>query len=269
MSFVEIKDLTVKYGEKTVFAALDLSIERGEIFCLIGPNGCGKTTLQHTLLQLIKPFSGEIFVDGRAASSYKTRQMASKIAFVPQSHARTFPYQTVDVVAMGSLRTRGIFGSDEQGSTEKAREIMEALGIGQLADVPYTTLSGGELQMVMIARALCQESEMLVLDEPTAHLDIGKAQEILRTISRINREEKKTILIASHDLNQPLYFEDEGNPVRMALMNEGRISQVAGPRELLESEAPKKLYGVDSRVLSVDAGGKKRHFLVTWKEADG
>jgi len=267
MSYVEIKNLSFRYQQKEVFSQLNLQVERGEIFCLVGPNGCGKTTLQSCVLNLAAPCEGEILVDGKALASYKEKDLAGKMAFVPQKHNPTFPYQVVDVVAMGSLRTRGLFGGHEGASRQRALEILKELGMEDLWNRPYTALSGGQMQMVMIARALCQDSEMMVLDEPTAHLDLGKSIDILEIIGEINKAKGTTIFMATHDFNQPLYFEDQGNPVRMALMHEGRISKIDTPAALLNSGAPELLYGVKSQVLQVE-GKTSHHFLATWKERE-
>ena len=264
MTYLKIRDLSFAYQKKPIFSSLNLDVTRGEIFCLVGPNGCGKTTLQHCILNLLQPSAGEILVDGKMLASYSERELAKKMAFVPQSHTPTFPYLTADVVAMGSLRKRSFFGGSENISRKEAVSILEELGIGHLSEKPYTALSGGEMQMVMIARALCQDSEMLILDEPTSHLDIGRSQDILHTISRINKERKTTIIIATHDFNQPLFFQDQKNPVRMALMNEGHISDIDNPLSLLSKDTLGDLYGIKSQVITVDTN-PERHFLAIWK----
>ena len=265
MNYMEIRNLAFHYGEKTVFSSVNLEVRRGEIFCLVGPNGCGKTTLQHCILNLLQPQEGEIRIENREIHSYRERELAAKLAYVPQSHTPTFPYLTLDVVAMGGLRSHSLLGGNDRENRDRAMELLTELGIGQLAQVPYTTLSGGEMQLVMIARALCQNSDMLVLDEPTAHLDLGRSQDILSTIARINRQKGITILMATHDFNQPLFFEDIGNAVRMALMSDGEIRRVETPSILLNSDTLKDIYDIHSRVIEVDTG-RVRHFLVTWKD---
>lgn len=265
MSYLEVRDLSFTYQKKPVLSSLNLEVNQGEIFCLVGPNGCGKTTLQHCILNLTKPTSGDILVKGRSLKSYSERELAAIMAFVPQNHVPTFPYQTVDVVAMGSLRKRNLLGGGERASREYAYTILEELGIGHLADTSYTALSGGEMQMVMIARALCQDSEMLILDEPTAHLDVGRSQDILKTISRINLERGITIVMATHDFNQPLYFQDQGNPVSMALMKQGQISKIDRPMDLMNQDTLGQLYGIKSQIIQLEAD-RLRHYLAIWKE---
>lgn len=264
MSFLEIRDLAFSYGHKPIFHDLNLRVEKGSVFCLVGPNGCGKTTLEHCLLGFLSPASGSILVDGQVLSSYRRRELAAKMAYVPQNHSRTFPYRTLDVVVMGALRRRGMLGGDSKADEKLARQVMEELEIGHLAEVEYTTLSGGELQMVLVARALCQESNMIVLDEPTAHLDIKKSQIILQYISQFSLQQGKTILLSTHDFNQPFYFQDMGNQVQMALMNHGVLSRSAAPGDLLTAELLEETYQVKSRIFEMDADGRKRHYLAVW-----
>ncbi|MDD6073829.1 MAG: ABC transporter ATP-binding protein [Clostridium sp.] len=263
MSWLEVRDLEFSYGNKKVFEKVHLDVRPGQIFCLVGPNGCGKTTLQHCLLGFLKPEKGSIRIDGRPLLSYSVRERAGYAAYVPQNHVCAFPYRALDVVAMGSIRGKGPFDLSLRGGERLAKKIMEQIGILELAEKEYTSLSGGELQMVLIARALCQQSDMLVLDEPTAHLDAARSQELLFLLSELAKR-GKTILIATHDFNQPLFFEDEGNQVRMALMAGGRISDSDLPRRLLESGAADRIYGVHSRVAEL-AADKPRHYFITWK----
>lgn len=266
MSWLSVQDLSFGYGKKPIFEHLDLEVEKGQIFCLVGPNGCGKTTLQHCILNFLRPQSGKILLDGRAVNGCRERELAEKMAYVPQNHTRSFPYLTIDVVSMGSLRRHGILGIAGEAERELARQVMEQLHIGHLAESDYTSLSGGELQMVLIARALCQQSEMIILDEPTAHLDIKKSQDVLAYISSFSKEKGKTILLATHDFNQALYFQDEGNDVRMALMNEGRLSPGEAPRKLLSSSLLEEIWHIGSRILEVEAEGRKRHYLALWNK---
>lgn len=264
MSFLEIEGLTFSYGAKPVFSDLNLRVEEGGIFCLVGPNGCGKTTLEHCILGFLMPEKGKILVAGRELSAWRQRELAARMAYVPQNHTRTFPYRTLDVVAMGALRRGSLLGGYSRAEEEQARQVMEELEIGHLAEVEYTTLSGGELQMVLVARALCQDSDMIVLDEPSAHLDIKKTQAILRYISRFSRERGKTILLSTHDFNHPLYFQDAGNRVQMALMNRGVLSESAAPMDLLTEELLSETYQVKSRIIPVEADGHRRHYLAVW-----
>jgi len=267
MSLLEIDDLAFAYGSKPVFQSVGFQVDPGQIFCLVGPNGCGKTTLVHCILTHLKPQAGRILLDGRDIGEYPTRELAGRIAYVPQNHVRSFPYRAVDVVAMGRTREQGFLGSNGDHLAE-AEAAMERLGIGHLAQTEYTTLSGGELQMTLIARALVQASDILVLDEPTAHLDVRRAQDVLSVLAQAARDQGKAVVLSTHDFNLPLNLQDEGVDVRMALMDSGHLSDVATPLELLASDWLKAIYDVESRVLEVPTD-PTRHFLAVWSETKG
>ena len=267
MSLLEVKNLSFAYGNKPVFEDVSFSVERGQIFCLVGPNGCGKTTLEHCILTHLKHQHGEILVDGRDVATFSTRELAAQIAYVPQNHVRSFPYRTVDVVAMGRTRQQRFLESSA-GSTELARETMEQLGIGHLAETEYTTLSGGELQMALIARALVQESTILVLDEPTAHLDVKRTQDVLQLLAKLARDNGKTVLLSTHEFNHPLMLQDEGVDVRMALMENKRLSEAGTPLDVLSSDSLQEIYGIQSRVVEVETD-PVRHFLAVWNDKSG
>ena len=264
MSLLEVRDLSFAYDAKPVFDDVSFTVERGQVFCLVGPNGCGKTTLLHCILAHLKPQHGEIHIDGTSLASLSQRELAAQVAYVPQTHTRVFPYRTIDVVAMGRTRQQRFLESGA-GSLDYARTIMQKLGIEHLADVEYTTLSGGELQMALVARALVQESKILVLDEPTAHLDVRRAQDILLLLASLAKDDGKTIVLSSHDFNQPLMLEDEGADVRMALMENGQLSDASTPLELLSSDCLNRTYGIESQIVELPTN-PVRHYLAVWNE---
>lgn len=264
MSLLEVRNLSFAYASKPVFEEVSFTVEQGQVFCLVGPNGCGKTTLEHCLLGHLKVKQGEILINGKNITTFDTRELAAQISYVPQTHTRVFPYRTVDVVAMGRTRRRKFL---ESGTSDVgfAREIMRELGIDHLAEVEYTTLSGGELQMVLIARALAQESKILVLDEPTTHLDVRKAQDILLLLASLAQEAGKTIVLSCHDFNQPLMLEDKGVDVRMALMDDGHLSIAGAPLEMLSSNQLNRIYDIESQIIELPID-PPRHYLAVWSD---
>ena len=266
MSLLEVQSLSFAYGDAAVFSDVSFAVEAGQILCLVGPNGCGKTTLEHCALGHLKPKAGSVRILGRENRTYAPRELASLLAYVPQNHVRTFPYRTVDVVAMGGTHGRRLLDL-RSPDTSAALACMERLGIDDLAERPYTTLSGGELQTVLLARALVQRSRILVLDEPTAHLDPRRSLSFLKTLGRLAREEGQTILLTTHDVNQPLLLSDEGAQVRMALMSQGRLSEARTPLEILSSDVLDRMYGISSRLLTV-AADRPRHYLAAWMEEE-
>ena len=263
MSLLEVRSLSFAYGSKPVFSEVSFSLEAGQIFCLAGPNGCGKTTLLHCVLSHLKPHSGTVQIEGKNVSAYSDRALAEKLAYVHQTHVTSFPYTVLDVVAMGRIRNHRWPGCDEEDRLA-AKNCLEKLGIGHLGDSPYTTLSGGELQTVLLARAIVQNARILLLDEPYSHLDLKRSLELNRQLTALAKEQNTAVLLTSHDLNRPLELMDAGADVRMALMENGNLSQAATPDVILSSDLLKQLYGVESRLLAISAD-RERHYLAVWK----
>ncbi len=264
MSLLDVRNLSFAYGGAPVFSDVSFSLDAGEIFCPVGPNGCGKTTLLHCILGHLRPSSGAVTLAGRPLSGYRPRELAALLAYVPQTHTRAFPYRAVDVVAMGRTRFHGPLPGGPDDALA-ALSYMKKLGIAALAERPYTTLSGGELQTVLLCRALAQESRILVLDEPTAHLDPRRAALLLKRLAALSKSEGIAVILTAHDVNHPLLLADEGARVGMALMDRGRLSETTDPVALLSSDALQKTYGLSSRLLSVPAD-RERHFLAAWME---
>lgn len=264
ISILEVEKLSFSYGSKPVFSDISFQIEKGELFCLAGPNGCGKSTLLHCILGHLKYQSGDVLINNRSIRLYSPEKLADRLAYVPQNHTRSFPYRVLDVVTMGQVRNKSLF-SRKNKREDLALAILEELGVSHLAEEEYTMLSGGELQMVLIARALCQDSDILILDEPTAHLDIKRTQCILNFLFRFAREKEKSVIISTHDFNHPLQFEDMGANIKMALMDHGKISRVGTPLSLLSSDSLEQMYQIKSCIVQAGDEGK-RHYIVTWSD---
>ena len=211
---IEVKDLSFFYGEKKVFEDLTLEIKRGEVFCLLGPNGCGKTTLIDCLMALHRPSAGSIDLCGRPLSGYKRHEIAQKVAFVPQIHSPSFPYTVKEVVLMGRTAYTGAFSAPGKKDEEIAIEAIGRVGMLSFADRAYTSLSGGEMKLVLLARALGQESDVIIMDEPTAHLDFRNELLFLETIGELVRKNGISVLIATHSPTHAFYFEGLGIPAR-------------------------------------------------------
>ncbi len=238
------------YGKDWVFREVSLDVKRGEILCLMGRNGCGKSTLLDSILGLHTLQTGNIYVDGAAVSSYKPRKLAQKMAYVPQVHDRSFPYKVSQVVLMGRTAYVGEFGAPDEEDKQIVKRVMERVGISHLADRPYTQLSGGEMQMVILARALAQESPFILMDEPTAHLDFLNEMMFLEILTGVVKEEKKTILMATHSPNQAFYLERSGIPVRVALMKDGTLEAIGEPAGILNAEMIRRVYQVEGKILT-------------------
>lgn len=243
-----ITDLVFRYGDKAVLQGLSLGLAAGRFHGLLGPNGCGKTTLFKTLIGLIRPLAGEVWVDGRRLAGLPVREIAAHIAYVPQQHAPTFPFRVFDVVMMGRQARKGLLSAPGERDRKRTREVLAQVGISDLADADYSRISGGQRQLVMIARALAQDTRMLVLDEPTASLDYGNQVRIIGEIARLARAGYGVVL-STH--NPDHAFAVAG---RVALMHDGGIMAAGRPQEVLVAERLSEVYGVSMSIRRLEGG---------------
>lgn len=247
---VEVKDVAFSYGDKAVFSGLSFKVEKGQVFCVMGPNGCGKTTLLDCILGLLKTERGDIFIDGINISKLKPKQLAKKIAYIPQLHQRTFPYTVMEIVLMGRAHNTSLFSAPSSSDQRIAEQALEKVGIKHLADKPYTQISGGECQLAMVARALAQQPDIIVMDEPTSHLDFKNELIMLETIADLVRDNNITIIMATHFPNHAFYLETNRIPVTLALMNKGMFERIGRPVEVLKEDNIKSIYGIAAKVIS-------------------
>ena len=246
MSLVQVINAAFNYGDQNIFRDISFEVSRGEIFCLLGPNGSGKTTLLDCVLGTNKLESGNIKVHGKSITSYNPRKLAQQISYVPQRHECAFPYRVMDVTLMGRAAYTGIFSAPSKNDREIAHNALKQTGIYHLRRRPYTQLSGGELQLVMIARALAQNTSLIVMDEPTAHLDFRHELVVLETIMNLVREKEISVLMATHFPNHAFYFEDNNIKINIALLKDGQFIARGAPREILNEKRIEELYGVKS-----------------------
>jgi iron complex transport system ATP-binding protein len=235
MSFAAEK-LAFGYPGRTVGDGVSIQVVPGEALALLGPNGGGKTTLLKTMLGLLKPHAGVVNLDGRSMTSLSVAERARRIGYVPQAHAGTFAFAVRDVVLMGRTAHHGLFASPTAADRAIAEEKLSILGVPHLADQPYTMISGGERQLVLIARALAQQPRYVVLDEPTASLDFGNQGKVMAQIQALTGQ-GLGVLFTTHDPNQALRFADH-----VALLGEGRMLAAGAPRDVLTAEALSALY---------------------------
>jgi iron complex transport system ATP-binding protein len=224
-------------ARRFAFDGLSFTVDTGEILGVIGPNSAGKTSLLRLLTRVLTPSRGEILVGGRRVADLAHWELARQVAVVPQEAPRPFPYTVEQLVLMGRYphAPRRYFESREDAAA--ARAAMEATGTLALAPLPLEQLSGGERQRALLARALAQEPRLLVLDEPTSHLDLRYQAETAELLRRLNREGAVTILLVSHDLNLAAELCD-----RLLLLHEGRIARLGTPGEVLEPSALEQVF---------------------------
>jgi len=219
------------------------AIPRGSLTGLLGPNGCGKTTLLKLLSGVLRPQRGTIALDGRPLSGIPRRELACHVAVVPQETHPAFDYTVLEMVLMGRHPHLGAFQLEGPSDLAIARDALSATGTLDLAERPYMTLSGGEKQRVVIAGALAQSPDVLLLDEPTASLDLGYQLEVATLLSRLNGERGVTMVLATHDLNLAASLCDT-----LVLMRGGRVLSQGPTRDVLTGAAIRQLYDVDADV---------------------
>lgn len=254
MSLLEVKNARFCYDEREIFRDIEFSVEPGRIYCIFGPNGCGKSTLLECILGLLPLKEGQIRLNGSPIESLNPKELAKKIAYVPQIHEKSFPYTVQEFVLMGRTAHGNMLTSPGQKDLPIVEEALESLGMIDYKDRPYTQLSGGELQLVMLARAIVQQTPVIVMDEPTSHLDFKNDLIILETISRLVTEKKLSIVMATHSPNHGFYFEYHELPVEVLLMGE-RGKLIRGkPSEVFTEDTMRRVFEMESRVIACQTG---------------
>jgi iron complex transport system ATP-binding protein len=240
---LEADRLAFAHGAVPVLDEVSLAVEAGELLGVIGPNGAGKTTLVRLLCGVLAPARGEVRLAGRPLAAYPRRELARRLAVVPQDPVVDFPFTALEVVLMGRAPHLPALGFPGARDLALARAAMAELGVAALEARPIDRLSGGERQRVLLARAFAQEPEVLLLDEPTTHLDLRHATELLELVAELNREAGLTVAAALHDLTSAaLYFD------RVAFLRAGRV-ELAGPPDEVVSEATiRAVFGAEVRV---------------------
>jgi len=239
---LSVENLLFQYPGVPVLRDISFDLPSGDFLGLLGPNGCGKSTLLRLLDRILIPQRGSITLNGLPLSAYSRRDLARRIAYVPQDTLWVFPYTVLEVVLMGRSPHVGRSGFENQHDLEIARQMMRLTDIDHLADKLITAISGGERQRVLIARALSQQPEILLLDEPNAHLDISHQVEIFQILQEQNEQHKLTIVSVSHDLNLAAAFSK-----RTLLLGEGgtdgsTIFALGQPKDVLTEQNIERVY---------------------------
>jgi iron complex transport system ATP-binding protein len=243
MGFLEIKNLKSGYLDKPVIEDISFSIEKGEFMGIIGPNGAGKTTLLKTLTQIIRPMQGNILFEGRDIHRMGSFELAKRFAMVGQDLVSIFSFTVDEIVLMGRTPHIGVFGCERRQDLEIAQDMIRLTDLDGFKEKPINEMSAGERQRVLIARALTQQPQLLLLDEPTAHLDIGYQTEILDLVKSLKKKNDLTVICVLHDLNLASQYCD-----RILLLDKGKITGLGPPRDILKHEIIKKIFNVTALV---------------------
>lgn len=257
--------LSVGYGERSVVSDIALEAEPGRILCLIGPNGAGKSTLLRTLIRLLPPTAGAVYLEGKALREYSERELARRAAAVLTRLPEPELMRCFELVAAGRYPYTGRLGVLSAEDRRVVRESMEKVGVSHLADADFNSLSDGQRQRVLLARALCQEPRLLILDEPTSFLDIRHKLDFLQLLRELVRERQLAAVMSMHELELAQRFAD-----RLLCLRDGRVDRAGSPEEIFSDGYIERLYGIgrgsfDSLAGTAEAGrieGPPRIFVI-------
>lgn len=243
----KIKNLNFHYPKNTRKVLKDVSLElsKGEILSILGPNGSGKTTLLNCMIGLLKPQSGEIFIEGESINKLKIKEVARRVSYVPQMHIPTFDYSVLEIVLMGRASKLNLFEGPSKSDREFCLEILEDMGLSSLKEKSYLEISGGERQQALIARAIAQEPKAILFDEPTAHLDYGNQYKVLKSIKKMS-EKGYGIIMTTHNPEHALLLDDA-----VALVSKNGHVECGKSQEILTEERLKQVYQRDLRLMRI------------------
>lgn len=245
---IEAKCVRFSYGKNEILHGMDFAAQKGQLIAVLGPNGAGKSTLFRCLLGLYHSYQGSITIEGREVKNMQPREIAAKVAYIPQTHTPTFHYTVLEMVLMGT--THRVRGLQSPGTKEVAiaREALAQVGIADMENRSYGRLSGGEQQLVLIARALAQQTELLIMDEPTSSLDYGNQLRVMQRVRALARQ-GYTILLSSHNPQQALLFSD-----RILALHDGVICADGTPEKVITPELLETLYSIKTRLAEAEEG---------------
>ena len=242
---IKLKDISYSYGDVKAVEDVNVSVYSGEVVSILGPNGAGKTTLLKCILKLLKPY-GAILINGKEINTYHMKDLAKILGYVPQIPKVVFPYRVIDYVLMGRAPHHSIFSLPSKKEYDKAMEILRILGIEYLANRAITDVSGGQFQLIQIARALIQDAKILLLDEPTAHLDISNEFKVLRIVRKlVHRNIIEASIMTLHDPLIASLFSD-----KIILMHNGKVVAYGAPKNILTNEILYEVYGVNFDIIT-------------------
>ena len=242
-TIISVKDASFAYhGRDYIWENVNLTVEQGDSVCILGANGCGKTTLFNCIAGNFKLAKGSVEIAGKPIDAYSVTELAKTIGIVYQEHSVAFPYTSLEVVRMGRTPYLGMFQTPGQEDTDMAYGIMEEMGIAHLAEKPYSRISGGQRQLVLIARTLCQNPKAILFDEPTSHLDFKNQALVMKTLRNLSAK-GMTIIMTSHS---PAHAWQVSN--KTVLMGKGGIIAQGPPRQVMTGENLEKTYDVKVKI---------------------
>lgn len=253
---IRVEHLSFSYGETRILKDVNFNADRGSLAALIGPNGAGKSTLFRCILKFLSGYEGKVMLDGQDMKDMSRPEIARKIAYIPQTSIPVFNYAVIDIVLMGMTSGLRLLETPKKEHIRRAEEVLEGLGVLHLRDRGFGRISGGERQLVLLARAIAQDARILIMDEPTANLDYGNQ---LRVMERIRSLAKAgyTVIMSTHDPAQALLFADIA-----FVLQDGCMLASGPPKEVLTEEMMKKLYGVNVQMMDIETDGTMNRICV-------
>ncbi len=253
---IRVEHLSFSYGETRILKDVNFNADRGSLAALIGPNGAGKSTLFRCILKFLSGYEGKVMLDGQDMKDMSRPEIARKIAYIPQTSIPVFNYAVIDIVLMGMTSGLRLLETPKKEHIRRAEEVLEGLGVLHLRDRGFGRISGGERQLVLLARAIAQNARILIMDEPTANLDYGNQ---LRVMERIRSLAKAgyTVIMSTHDPAQALLFADIA-----FVLQDGCMLASGPPKEVLTEEMMNKLYGVNVQMMDIETDGTMNRICV-------
>ena len=250
---LHVEDLSFSYrnSEKIVLDSISFTASEGRLICLLGENGAGKSTLFKCILGFLSDYKGKILIEGSEVSTLSTKELAGKIAYIPQTHNSVFPFSVFDMVLMGTTASLKTFENPGKAQKEKAMEALDMVGISYLAHKNFSEISGGEQQLTLVARALAQNTKILLMDEPCSNLDYGNQMKVMQRAKDLSRQ-GHLILQSTHNPEHVFMFSDE-----VIVLKSGKIHALGATATMLTEDVLKDIYGIKIKLYEID--GRKVH----------
>lgn len=249
MDAICVKNLSVAYENNTIIEGMDLCLPKGKISIIIGGNGCGKSTLLKTISRINKPSQGDIFISGKNIKKVKEKDIAKEVAFLPQGPICPSGLTVRELVAYGRFPHQKMIGGLNSHDKEVMEWAIKQTGLSEFADREIENLSGGQRQRAWIAMVLAQETDIIMLDEPTTYLDLSYQLEVLEILQRLNKEKQTTVVIVLHEINNAFKFADH-----IVGLKKGKIICQGKPMDVINKETLREIYGIEAELRKSETG---------------